>query len=77
MSRTPVAVSLLRERDVALCLNVSLHLLRKWRRTKKGPPWLKLGRAVRYSDVELQRWLSTKSAANRSERTKNERRAIP
>ena len=48
----------LNEKALAQRLGISISLLRKWRRTRQGPPWVKLGRAVRYSAAELVIWLN-------------------
>jgi predicted DNA-binding transcriptional regulator AlpA len=50
-------VSLLTEREVARRLAVSTGLLRKWRRLGDGPEFLRLGRAVRYNEYNLRRWI--------------------
>jgi hypothetical protein len=39
---------MLNERDVADYLNMSLGSLHKWRLFRKGPNFVKLGRAIRY-----------------------------
>jgi predicted DNA-binding transcriptional regulator AlpA len=51
----------LNEKALAQRLSISISLLRKWRRTRQGPPWVKLGRAVRYSAAELVIWLSMRA----------------
>lgn len=38
-----------------LCLSV--HTLANWRSQDKGPPYRKLGRAVRYELGEIEEWL--------------------
>jgi hypothetical protein len=38
----------LSERSVAALLEVSVAALRKWRRTGGGPPYLRIGKLIRY-----------------------------
>jgi predicted site-specific integrase-resolvase len=47
---------LLNEKDAAKRLGVSVQLLRKWRATRVGPVHMKLGRCVRYSLPDLERF---------------------
>ena len=52
--------NLLTERQVAALLGVSISLLRKWRVSREGgPPYLKIGRAVRYSTEDLDAFVRT------------------
>ncbi len=55
--QTPVDSHCLNEHDVSMTLKVSIALLRKGRREGGGPPFLKLGRAVRYQALGLKTWL--------------------
>ncbi len=57
---------LLDEYQLAERLNVSVALLRKWRRQGKGPPYLKLGTLVRYRLEDAELWLDafTRGAQN-------------
>jgi excisionase family DNA binding protein len=48
----------LTEVDVAELLKVSAGTLRRWRREGIGPPWLRLGRGVRYRRRDVDRWAS-------------------
>lgn len=48
---------LLRESEVQTRWRVSRALLRKWRRLGGGPPFVKLGRSVRYRELDLEKWL--------------------
>jgi excisionase family DNA binding protein len=47
----------LTSRQVADLLRVPLRTVEDWRLTRKGPPWLKLGRHVRYEQAELLAWV--------------------
>jgi predicted DNA-binding transcriptional regulator AlpA len=49
---------LLTTREVARILGVTRYALEYWRsRSHTGPDFIKLGRLVRYSAIDLQRWL--------------------
>jgi len=48
---------LLTERELAEMLGVSVSTVRHWRYSLQGPPVRKVGRAVRYSIDEVERWL--------------------
>lgn len=48
---------LLRETQVAEILAVSLSTVRAWRAKGNGPPFIKLGRAVRYRPEHLASWI--------------------
>jgi len=56
----------LNEKQVARLLNISVALLRKWRRGKDGPRWLKLGRVVRYLATDIDAWLETRAIVSGS-----------
>jgi len=45
------------ESELAQTANVSIAVLRKWRRERKGPRYLKLGRLVRYLARDVDAWL--------------------
>jgi predicted DNA-binding transcriptional regulator AlpA len=47
----------LTERTAAALLDVSERTLQGWRWRGGGPPFVKLGRAVRYPPIELRAWL--------------------
>ena len=50
---------MLNEHEVAAYLKMSLGSLRKWRLFRKGPKFVKLGRAVRYKRADLETWLNS------------------
>ena len=52
-------VSLMTELEVSKRLNVSVASLRRWRLTKRGPAFLKVGALVRYSPQDLEAWLAS------------------
>jgi predicted DNA-binding transcriptional regulator AlpA len=49
----------LSERSVAAVLGASVALLRKWRRTGGGPPYLRVGKLVRYRLSDLRRFMDS------------------
>lgn len=48
---------LLTSTEVAEFLDVPVNSLKMWRYRRTGPPWLKVGRHVRYRRGDLERWL--------------------
>lgn len=48
---------LVTERQVSERWNVSLNTLRYWRSVGEGPPYVKIGRSVRYNVTALERYL--------------------
>jgi excisionase family DNA binding protein len=52
-------VNLMTENEVSKRLNVSLASLRRWRLTKRGPAFVKVGSLVRYEPEELEAWLAS------------------
>lgn len=50
----------LTQREVAELLRVPVRTVEDWRLTRSGPPWVKLGRHVRYEQDELLAWVQGK-----------------
>jgi excisionase family DNA binding protein len=50
--------ALLTEDEVAKQLHVSVASLRRWRLTRRGPQFIKVGSLVRYRPEDLEAWLS-------------------
>ena len=48
---------LLRAKEVATITGLSLETLAQWRSQKRGIPYLKVGRAVRYDASDVQAYL--------------------
>jgi excisionase family DNA binding protein len=48
---------LLRPEEVANLTGLSLETLAQWRSQKRGIPYLKIGRAVRYDAADVQAYL--------------------
>ena len=53
---------LMTTRDTAIYLSVSEAALKAWRLRGGGPPWIKVGHAVRYDLQDVDSWI----AQNRS-----------
>lgn len=51
---------LLNERQVATRLNVSVPTVQKWRFLRRGPAYVKCGRAVRYRPEDLEAFLESR-----------------
>lgn len=58
---------LLEPKEAAAALNVSVSWLAKARMRGDGPPFIKIGRSVRYSDVSLQQWMRSRQRLSTSE----------
>lgn len=54
---------LLTEREAADRLSVPSESLRYWRHVGKGPAYHRLGRHIRYSEPDLNRWLESQRHA--------------
>ena len=53
-SSAAIAAGRLRnEHQAADVLGLSVKTLRRWRWARRGPPWRKIGSAVRYADADL------------------------
>jgi predicted DNA-binding transcriptional regulator AlpA len=50
---------MLNEHQLAEFLNMSVKSLRGWRLFRKGPNFVKIGRAVRYRRTDVETWLSS------------------
>jgi excisionase family DNA binding protein len=58
--------ALLNTEDAAKRLSISRSTLEKLRVTGGGPPYLKLGRSVRYRAEDISRWLLDRVRLNTS-----------
>ncbi len=61
------AQSLSNERQEAARLNVSVRTLQSWRTKGDGPPFVKLGRSVRYDPRRVDEWLTSRARRNTSD----------
>jgi excisionase family DNA binding protein len=48
------------EKQASKILSVSVQTLRNWRHLRKGPSYMKMGRAVRYNLEDLQDYMEKK-----------------
>lgn len=54
---------LIRTKELAATVNVSVACLERWRQQGKGPRWIRLaGRTIVYPVSEVQAWLSAQRA---------------
>ena len=52
---------MLTEKATARTLSVSLAALRKWRRQRRGPPFVKVEGCIRYDTDDLRRYLTQRT----------------
>ncbi len=52
------AAPLLDEAEAARLLSLSRRTLEAWRRQRRGPPWVRLGRRIVYRLEDLQAYLT-------------------
>lgn len=57
-----IGPALLMEHEVADAIRVSVSSVRRWRASSQGPPFVKLGRAVRYPAKDLAQWMAQQPA---------------
>jgi predicted DNA-binding transcriptional regulator AlpA len=62
------ADALLREQDAADFLSLSVRTLQSWRIRMAGPPFVQVGRAVRYRRRDLVTWIEANTIGARSGR---------
>jgi hypothetical protein len=62
------ADALLREQDAADLLSLSVRTLQSWRIRMAGPPFVQVGRAVRYRRRDLIVWIDANTIGLRSGR---------
>lgn len=67
-SGTPINNRACDTHAAAAFLGLAAQTLRKLRITGDGPPFLKLGRAVRYRPTDLEAWLSARVMTSTSDR---------
>jgi hypothetical protein len=57
-----VCPQMLKEKQAAQALAVSVAALRRWRREKRGPQFTRLNRCIRYSVLSIQEFLAEHSS---------------
>ncbi len=63
----PVIMILLTPREAAHVLKVSVSWLAKARMSGDGPPFIKVGRSIRYSEIALHQWMKSRQRLSTSE----------
>ncbi len=53
-------MELLHAADVAELLGIPVATLANWRASGKGPPYLRVGRHVRYRAVDVEAWIAAR-----------------
>ncbi len=66
-SRASKIDPLLHPRDTAKILNVSMSWLAKARMRGDGPPYIRIGRSIRYSEPALLQWMKSRQRLSTSE----------
>lgn len=61
------APRLLTPKEAARFLRVSKSFLAKARMTGDGPPFIKIGRSVRYSEATLHQWMKSRQRLSTTE----------
>ena len=56
--------ALVREEVAAELLNVSVRTLQSWRLRRTGPPFVQVGRAVRYRRRDLINWIEANTVGS-------------
>jgi predicted DNA-binding transcriptional regulator AlpA len=64
----PTPTILLTPKEVAHRLKLSASWLAKARMRGDGPPYMKVGRCIRYADVALFEWMKSRHRLSTSER---------
>lgn len=60
---------LLKEREVAECLGVSVRTLQHWRLVGEGPTYTKIGRCVRYEASEVSDFIQFRRCVSTNDTT--------
>lgn len=63
----PATMTLFTAREAARVLKVSVSWLAKARMRGDGPAYIKVGRAIRYTELALQQWLKGNQRLSTSE----------
>lgn len=58
---SPDQAPYLDERQAGALLQMAPITLRKWRAIGSGPPYVKMGHAVRYSRAALEAWIASQT----------------
>jgi predicted DNA-binding transcriptional regulator AlpA len=66
MSTSPQNDNFLDEKRLCAELGISSVTATKWRARAEGPPFIKVGRLVRYRRTDLEAWLESRTIGKRS-----------
>ena len=67
-AKPPAAIAtLMTPNDAANVLKVSLSWLAKARMRGDGPPYIRVGRSIRYAEAALMQWMKSKQRSSTSE----------
>jgi predicted DNA-binding transcriptional regulator AlpA len=75
--KSPTAIAALRTpKEAAQFLKLSTSWLAKARMWGDGPPYIKFGRSIRYSEVDLLQWISSqrRSRTNKGNTTQSQKK---
>ena len=61
------AANLLTPKEAARLLKMSVSFLAKRRLAGDGPPYIKIGRSIRYTDVGIASWIRSRQRMSTSE----------
>ena len=64
---TPPTIVLLTAKEAATLLKVSLSWLAKARMRGDGPPYIRVGRSIRYAETALIQWMKSRQRLSTSE----------
>jgi len=68
ISKTSIGIErLLTPKEAADLLRVSMSWLAKARMRGDGPPYLRIGRSIRYSEAALLQWMKSRQRLSTSE----------
>ena len=68
ISKTSVGIErLLTPKEAADLLRVSMSWLAKARMRGDGPPYIRIGRSIRYSEAALHQWMKSRQRLSTSE----------
>jgi predicted DNA-binding transcriptional regulator AlpA len=63
---SPAIPTLMSAKDAAATLKVSLSWLAKARMRGDGPPYIKIGRSIRYAEAALIQWMKSRQRSSTS-----------
>jgi excisionase family DNA binding protein len=68
ISKTSIGIErLLTPKEAADLLRVSMSWLAKARMRGDGPPYIRIGRSIRYSEAALHQWMKSRQRLSTSE----------